>query len=323
MKARLEPAEGWMDPELRAKLSKDSVLGLIGNTPLLHLNSKSWDIGEVEIFAKAEWTNPGGSIKDRPALRIILDGMRSGKLSRGKTITDSSSGNTGVAYAMIGKALGYEVELVIPKNVSQERKQLVAAYGAKMIYTDPLQGSDGAIRAVWDLAAKFPDRYFYADQYNNPANPRAHYDTTAVEIIKQTDGRFTHFVAGIGTGGTLTGTGRRLKEFNQRVQVIAVEPAGPLHGLEGLKHMASSIVPGNYDAGLPDRVMPVETEEAYRVVDELLEREGLLVGYSSGAAMAAAVALAREIKRGIIVTIFPDGGERYLSEKTGSVIGNQ
>lgn len=292
----------------------ESVIDLIGNTPLIRLTKIVDGLSpDVEIYAKAEWFNPGGSIKDRPALWMILDGIRTGKLSRDKVIMDSSSGNTAIAYAMIGAVLNYRVELVTPANMNIERKRTLEAFGAKMILSDSLEGSDGAIKLARKLKAENPDKYFMPDQYNNPANPMSHYETTAPEIWEQTHGRVTHFLAGIGTSGTLMGTGKRLKEFNPKIKVIAIEPAEPLHGLEGLKHMATSIVPGIYDPTFADEKIQVSTENSYRVMKELLKKEGLFVGHSSGAAVYATLKYAKGLKEGVVVTILPDGGYRYLS----------
>jgi cysteine synthase B len=268
---------------------------------------------DVEIYAKAEWFNPGGSVKDRPALRIIEDAEKSGRLNRDKIIIDSTSGNTGIAYALIGASKGYKVTLVMPQNVSEERKRIVRAFGAKIVFTDPLLGSDGAMIEAERLVNEEPSKYFYADQYNNPSNWKAHYETTGVEIWEQTGGEVTHFIACLGTSGTLMGTGRRLKEYNPDIQVISVEPATSIHGLEGMKHMATSIVPGIYDDHFPDRKMMVETEDAYTAVKRLASEEGFFVGYSSGAALVASMKVANGIDRGLIVTIFPDRGDRYLS----------
>ncbi|MEE9514459.1 MAG: cysteine synthase family protein, partial [Candidatus Brocadiales bacterium] len=266
-----------------------------------------------KIYAKAEWFNPGGSVKDRPALRIIEDGEKSGRLKKGRTVIDSTSGNTGIAYAMIGAVKGYNITLVMPSNVSEERKAIVNAYGVDIVYTDPLKGSDGAIIDAQRIVKENPDKYFFADQYNNPSNLLAHYDTTGVEVWEQTAGKVTHFVAGLGTTGTLMGSGRRLMEFNPDIELVAVEPSTSIHGLEGLKHMETAITPGIYDAGLPDRTIAVDTEDAYKTVKELGQKEGLLVGYSSGAAMKAALEVAKDLKSGIVVIVFPDSGKNYLS----------
>jgi S-sulfo-L-cysteine synthase (O-acetyl-L-serine-dependent) len=267
----------------------------------------------VAVYAKAEFMNPGGSVKDRPALRMIVEGERSGQLTPAKVIMDSTSGNTGIAYAMIGAAKHYRVKLVMPSNVSNERRELVSAYGAEVVYSDALEGSDGAIRLVREIYAADPDRYFMPDQYNNDANWRAHYDGTGLEIWEQTEGTITHFVAGLGTSGTFMGTSRRLKELNPAVQCVSVQPAEPWHGLEGLKHMPTSIVPGFYDAALADENMGVETEPAYDIARTLAQQEGILAGHSSGAALWAARVLARRIGTGVIVAVLADGGDRYIS----------
>jgi cysteine synthase B len=267
----------------------------------------------VRIFGKLEGFNPGGSVKDRPALKMIQEGIRQGRLVPGKTILDSTSGNTGIALAMIGAALGYPVELVMPSNVSRERKQVVGAFGARAIFSDPLEGSDGAIRRCRAILAADPDRYFKPDQYNNDANPLAHYETTGPEIWSQTAGRVTHFVAGIGTGGTIMGTGRYLKERNRDIQIVAAEPEDAFHGLEGLKHMATSIVPGIYHEDQLDLKLGIGTDEAYDMVYRLGREEGLLVGQSCGAAHVAALRVARKLREGTIVVLFADFGDRYLS----------
>jgi cysteine synthase B len=294
--------------------SSNSLLSHIGNTPLIKITKlKDKALNGVQIYAKAEWFNPGGSVKDRPALRMIQIGEERGELTKDKIIMDSTSGNTGIAYALIGAVKGYKVRLVMPSNVSEERKRIVKAYGAEIIFTSPLEGSDGAIKEARRIYKEEPRKYFMPDQYNNPANPEAHYETTGKEIIEQTKGSITHFVAGIGTGGTIMGTGRRLKEFNSKIKVIAVEPATPLHGLEGLKHMESSIVPGIYKEEFLDGKIKVQTEDAYEMTLRLAKEEGLFVGYSSGAAMQGALEVARQIKEGVIVTVFPDSGDKYLS----------
>lgn len=289
------------------------LLGCIGRTPLLRVTRLGGVPPGVEILAKAEWFNPGGSVKDRPVLRMIEEAEREGRLTPGKVLLDATSGNAGIAYAMIGAAKGYQVELVVPQNVSVERRRIIQAFGATVIPSDPLEGSDGAIRLARQVFAAAPHRYVLLDQYNNPANWRAHYETTGAEIIAQSDGRLTHFVAGLGTSGTLVGVGRRLREQRPHVQIIAVEPDGPLHGLEGLKHMATSIVPGIYDPSVHHRVMAVGTEAAYAMTRRLAREEGWLVGPSAGAAMLAALQVAREIGEGVIVVVLPDGGGRYLS----------
>ncbi|MDR5694391.1 MAG: cysteine synthase family protein [Armatimonadota bacterium] len=309
-----------IESSTRAKASEltprrgTSLLACIGGTPLLRIERVLSGVKEgVEILAKAEWFNPGGSVKDRPVLRMIEEAERSGQLTPEKVILDSTSGNAGIAYAMIGAIKGYQVELVVPGNVSEERRKIIAAYGARIIVSDPLEGSDGAIRVARRIYEENPDRYFMPDQYNNPENWRAHYHTTGVEILEQTGGRVTHFVAGIGTSGTLMGVGRRLKEFNPAIEVIAVEPDSPLHGIEGLKHMETAIVPGIYDPRVHDRKIHVRTEDAYAMARRLAREEGLFVGQSAGAAMVAALEVARSLEEGVVVVIFPDGGDRYLS----------
>ena len=291
-----------------------SLLDQIGRTPLIRLQRVTRHLpAAVEVYVKAEWFNPGGSVKDRPVLRMITDAERDGRLTVDKTLLDSTSGNAGIAYAMIGAVKGYRVELVMPASASEERKRIIAAYGAKINYSDPLEGSDGAIRAAKEILARAPGRYFQPDQYNNPSNWKAHYDTTGVEILDQTDGRVTHFVAGLGTSGTLMGAGRRLHEADRRIQVIAVEPDAPLHGIEGLKHMATSIVPGIYDPSVHDQKIEVSTEAGYAIARRLAREEGLFVGESAGAALDAALRVAQGLRKGVIVVIAPDAGDRYLS----------
>jgi S-sulfo-L-cysteine synthase (O-acetyl-L-serine-dependent) len=292
-----------------------SVLDLIGRTPLVRLTDLEREVPSgVELYAKAEWQNPGGSVKDRAAARMILEGEATGQLTPQKTILDATSGNTGIAYAMVGAARRYRVTLCLPENASPERKLILRALGAELVMTDPLEGTDGAIREARRMHAAEPDRYFYPDQYNNDANWRAHYDTTAPEIIEQTSGRLTHFVAGLGTSGTFVGTGRRLRKFNPAIKLISFQPDSAFHGLEGLKHMASAIVPGIYDSTLADEDLRVGTEQAYRCVRRLAREMGLMAGISSGAAVAATLDVARRIDRGVIVTVFPDGAEKYLNE---------
>ncbi len=289
---------------------------LIGHTPLIRLSRITQDLPDtVEVYAKAEWFNPGGSVKDRPALSMILDGEEKGKLKPGKIILDATSGNTGIAYAMIGAAKGYRVRLCIASNVSPERKSILQAYGAELIYTDPSESSDGAIRKARELFAESPDLYFYPDQYNNDANWRAHYRATAPEIYQQTEGRITHFVAGLGTSGTFIGAARRLKEYNRNIETISFQPDSGFHGLEGLKHMGTAIVPGIYDPAVAERDLAVDTDEAYGMVRRLAREEGLLVGISSGAAAVCALRVARELKKGVVVTVFPDSGDKYLSQR--------
>jgi S-sulfo-L-cysteine synthase (O-acetyl-L-serine-dependent) len=292
---------------------------LIGNTPLLSFRKVTAHLPEnVQIYAKAEWMNPGGSVKDRAASNIIREAERSGALTHDKILLDSTSGNTGIAYAMIGAAKGYPIKLFLPENVSPERSAILHAYGIDIVYTDPLEGSDGAIRAVRALAVAEPETYFYADQYNNPANWRAHYQTTGVEIWRQTNGTITHFVAGLGTSGTLMGTGRRLKEYNPSVQVIALQPDSPFHGLEGLKHMPTAIKPGIYDETLADQTIGISTEATYEMARRLAREEGYLVGISSATAMVGSLQVAEAAAaRGepaVIVTLFPDNAYKYLSE---------
>ena len=281
---------------------------------MIRLSSFEGGLRNVELYAKAEWRNPGGSVKDRAAARMILEGERSGALTRDKIILDATSGNTGIAYAMIGAARGYRVRLCVPANVTPERKKILQAFGAEVVFTDPMQGSDGAILRVKELFAERPDLYFYPDQYNNEFNWRAHYDTTAPEIIEQTEGRITHFVAGLGTSGTFVGTGRRLREFNPDVCLISIQPDSPLHGLEGLKHMDTAIVPGIYEPTLAHEDLGIATEEAFELTRRLA-RQGLFVGISSGAALAGALHIARGTSDAVVVAIFPDGGEKYLSER--------
>jgi S-sulfo-L-cysteine synthase (O-acetyl-L-serine-dependent) len=291
----------------------DTVLNLVGNTPLIRIHAFEDRYPDLEVYAKAEWFNPGGSVKDRAALAMVEDGERRGALTRDKVLIDATSGNTGVAYALVGAAKGYRIKLVMPANVSDERKELVAAYGAEIVFSDEMEGSDGAIRLCRELIEVDPDRYFYPDQYNNPANPLAHYHGTGVEILEQTDGRVTYFVAGLGTTGTFVGTARRLKEHDPSIGVIAVQPESGFHGLEGLKHLPSSIVPGIWDPSLADEVWGAPTEAAYDLARKLARTEGLLVGHSCGAALWGVEQLAARVSRGVVVTIFPDGGDRYLS----------
>lgn len=292
---------------------------LIGNTPLIGFRRITAHLPEdVQLFAKAEWTNPGGSVKDRAAWQIIHEAERSGKLTHEKILLDSTSGNTGIAYAMIGAAKGYRIKLFLPENASPERIAILKAYGVEIVFTDPLEGSDGAIRGVRALAAAEPDKYFYADQYNNPANWQAHYHTTGVEIWRQTHGQVTHFVAGLGTSGTLMGTGRRLKQFNPDVQVISLQPDSPFHGLEGWKHMPTAIKPGIYDEIFADRDMGINTEETHVMARRLAREEGYLVGISAAGAMVGALKVAEELaergESGVVVTLFPDNAYKYLSE---------
>src|SRR5882672_263674 len=295
--------------------SSASVLDMIGRTPLVRLHRFEQEVPQgIELYAKAEWQNPGGSVKDRAAARMILEGETSGRLTAGRTILDATSGNTGIAYAMVGAARGYAVKLCVPENASPERKLMLRALGADLLLTDPLEGTDGSIRMARRLYAEEPDRYFYPDQYSNDANWRAHYDTTGPEIIEQTSGRLTHFVAGLGTSGTFVGTGRRLRRFNPAIKLISFQPQGPFHGLEGLKHMDSAIVPGIYDPALADEDLRIDTETAYEMVRRLAPEEAQIAGISSGAALAASLQVARRLTRGVVVTVFPDGAEKYLTE---------
>lgn len=291
-----------------------SILDHIGNTPLLRLKRilPHGTPSSVEVYAKAEWFNPGGSVKDRAARRMIQEGEKQGILAPGKTLIDSTSGNTGIAYAWIGAAKGFAVELVVPKNVSEERKKIITGYGAKIIYSDPLLGSDGARELASQRVKENLEKYFFPDQYSNPSNWKAHYETTAPEIWNGTRGKITHFVAGIGTSGTMMGTSLFLKEKNPKIFTLAIQPE-PFHGLEGLKHMESAIPVPIYDANRHDRKITVETEPAYEVTRRLAREEGLLVGPSSGAAMLGVFGLLKEVREGVIVVVFPDGGDKYLS----------
>src|SRR4051812_15991035 len=289
------------------------VLDMIGRTPLVRLHQFERETPGVELYGKAEWQNPGGSVKDRAAARMILDGEASGKLTHDKTIIDATSGNTGIAYAMVGAALGYKVKLCMPENASPERKLMLRALGAEIVLTSPLESTDGAIREVRRLYAADPDRYFYPDQYSNDSNWRAHFDTTGPEIIEQTSGRITHFVAGLGTSGTFVGTSRALRAFNPSIKLISFQPDSPFHGLEGLKHMETAMVPKIYDETLADEDLRVSTEDAHRAVRRLAREEGLLVGISAGAALMAALDVAKRLPSGVVVTVFPDGAEKYLS----------
>ena len=297
-----------------ANSQRASLLDLIGNTPLLKLQNL-YQNPRVAVFAKAEWMNPGGSVKDRAALNMIRTGERSGALTPDKIIIDATSGNTGIAYAMIGAALGYKVKLCLPKNASEERKRTLKAFGAELVYTDPLAGTDGAIIAVREIVAANPEKYFYPDQYNNPANWQAHYKTTAPEIFAQTEGKITHFVAGLGTTGTFIGTARRLRELNPDIKLISMQPDSPFHGLEGMKHLDSAIVPGIYDASVADENLEVETEEAIEMVKTLARREGWFVGISAGANIVAALRVAEKLTEGVVVTILCDSANKYLSDK--------
>jgi S-sulfo-L-cysteine synthase (O-acetyl-L-serine-dependent) len=303
----------FMETVDQPQVVRKSILDEIGHTPILRLTQLTDHLKpKVEVWAKLEMFNPGGSIKDRPALQMILDAEASGLLTPGKVILDSTSGNTGIAYAMIGVVKGYQVELVMPSSVSIERRYVIQSYGAKLILSDPLEGSDGAILMCRDILAADPERYYKPDQYNNPSNPKAHYLHTASEIWEQTQGRVTHFVATLGTSGTLIGTGRRLKELNPDVKIVAIEPP-EFHGVEGLKNMDVSIVPGIYDASVWDEKVQVETEDAYDAARRLTRELGLLVGQSCGAAMVGALKVAETLDEGVVVTLFPDSGEKYMS----------
>jgi len=291
----------------------DSIIDLIGNTPLIKLNQFSELSSDKKIYIKAEWFNPGGSIKDRAALSMIKEGIKKGSLTKEKTIMDSSSGNTAIAYAMIGSALGFKVELVTPENINIERKKTLEAYGAKIIYSSPFEGSDGAILEARKLARNFPDKYFMPDQYNNSANPLAHYQTTGPEIWDQTNGEITHLISGIGTSGTVMGTGRYLKSMNEKIKIVGVQPDEPLHGLEGLKHIPSSIVPGIYNEEELDILYNANTEKSYLIMEKLMQLEGMFVGHSGGAVVLSALEILRESDAANIVCVIPDGGYRYLS----------
>jgi S-sulfo-L-cysteine synthase (O-acetyl-L-serine-dependent) len=301
----------------KAGLPGSTVLDRIGNTPLVRLDRLTADLPGIQILGKAEWTNPGGSVKDRAASAIILEALRRDQLCPGRRLLDATSGNTGIAYAMLGAALAFPVTLCMPANVSPERKRILQAYGAEIVWTDPAESSDGAIRKARELACD--PQYFYADQYSNPANWRAHYNGTGVEILDQTQSRVTHFVAGLGTSGTFMGVARRLKEANPAIRCISMQPDSPFHGLEGLKHMPTSIVPAIYDPALADRNVEVETESAYAMARRLARTEGLLVGISAAAAVAAALAIAEEEaaqgREATIVTVLPDAADKYLSER--------
>lgn len=287
----------------------------VGRTPLLRLGKITRGLPDtVALYAKAEHLNPSGSVKDRAARRMVLEGLRAGDLREGKTLIDATSGNTGIAYAMLGAALGFPVALAMPANASPERKQILTTYGVDLILTDPMEGTDGAQEEVKRIVAAHPERYFYPDQYNNDANWKAHYDGTGAEIISQTGGRVTHFVAGLGTTGTFTGTTRRLKAFRSSIQCYAVQPDSPLHAMEGLKHLETAIVPGIYDAAIVDRDLRCSTDEAHEMARRLAREEGLLVGVSAGANVATALKVAQELEEGVVVTILCDTGTRYLSD---------
>jgi len=301
-----------------AALPGKTLLECIGNTPLLRMERIGKDFPNVEFCAKAEWFNPGGSVKDRPALSMIQAGLKSGALTSGKTIIDATSGNTGIAYAMIGAALGYRVKLCLPDSASHERKRILAAFGAELVMTPGDEATDGAIRRVHEIVAADPQKYFYPDQYSNPANWQAHYHGTANEIWHQTEGRITHFVAGLGTSGTFVGTTRRLRELNPKIRCISLQPDGPFHGLEGWKHMETALVPSIYDPTLANENLAVSTEESYRLVKRLAREEGLLVSPSAAAALLGCFKVAKSIPRdqhAVIVTVFADSASKYLSER--------
>ena len=314
----MTPAPKKVAPMARRRVG-ELALERVGNTPLLRIERLARGLERVEILAKAEWFNPGGSVKDRAAAAIIAAAEAAGQLSAGRHLLDATSGNTGIAYAMMGAAKGFPVTLCLPSNASVERKRILKTYGAHIVYTDPGEGSDGAIRKARELAAAEPQKYFYADQYSNQANWRAHYAGTANEIWEQTEGRVTHFVAMLGTSGTFVGTARRLKELNPGIRCVSLQPDSSFHGIEGAKHMATAIVPKIYDPALADLDLGVRTEDAYQMVRRLAREEGLLVGISSGGALFGCLHVARELagkkQPGVIVTIFPDSGDKYLSER--------
>jgi cysteine synthase B len=291
----------------------ESIVDAVGNTPLVRLRNIGRDTPDVKIFLKLEYCNPGGSVKDRPALQMMRDAIADGRLTKDKILIDATSGNTGVAYSIFGAALGYRIRLVMPSNVSQARKDITQAFGTELVHSDPMEGSDGAIRLCRTLVAEDPDIYFYADQYRNPSNPRAHYLGTGREILEQVGDEITHFVTGLGTSGTCMGTTRRLHEHTRKIVCVAAEPAEALHGLEGLKHMGSSIVPEIYDAHLPDEHMSINTEDGWDMADRLSREEGLHVGHSTGANVFAAWQIAKRIGKGCVVTIACDRGDRYFA----------
>jgi cysteine synthase B len=291
----------------------DSIVEAVGNTPLVRLRSIEKEAPGVKIYLKLEYANPGGSVKDRPARQMMLDAIEDGRLSRDKILIDATSGNTGVAYSLFGAAMGYRVQLVMPSNVSHARKDITQAFGTEIIYSDPMEGSDGAIRKAREIVAEDPDRYFYPDQYSNPSNPRAHYLGTGREILEQLGDEITHFVAGLGTSGTCMGTTRRLKEHSRKIECIGVEPAEALHGLEGLKNMATSLVPAIYDPSILDEILPVTTEVGWDMSDRLAAQEGLHVGHSTGANVAGALQVAKRIEEGCVVAIACDRGDRYFA----------
>lgn len=293
-----------------------NILDGVGNTPLFKLTKVTAHVPGVDVYVKLEFMNPGGSVKDRPGLRMVQDAIADGRLTQDKILIDATSGNTGVAYSMVGAAMGYRVQLVLPKNASQARKDITQAYGTELIYSSPMEGSDGAIRLVRQIVSENPDKYFYADQYSNPSNPLAHYHGTGQEILDAVGDRLTHFVAALGTSGTAMGTTRRLHEHSREIYCVAAEPAEAMHGLEGLKHMASSIVPGIYDPSVPDEILPISTDDGWDMAEKVAELEGLFVGHSGGANIAAAIQLAERAQRddggGCVVTVACDRGDRYF-----------
>lgn len=309
-----------MNLRLHRSRRLSNIVDAVGNTPLLRLTKITAHVPSVEVYVKLEFMNPGGSVKDRPALRMVQDAIADGRLTQDKILIDATSGNTGVAYSMIGAALGYRVQLVMPKNVTKARKDITRAYGTELIFSSPMEGSDGAIRLVRELVAENPDRYFYCDQYSNPSNPLAHYHGTGQEVLDALGDKLTHFVAALGTSGTAMGTTRRLREHPRKIHCVAAEPAEAMHGLEGLKHMATSIVPSIYDPGLPDEILPVTTDEGWDMAEKCAELEGLYIGHSAGANVAAAVRLAERAQAeqggGCVVTVAADRGDRYFQPMT-------
>lgn len=302
----------------------ENIAEFVGGTPLVKIHRCIPEFKDVEIYAKLDWFNPGGSVKDRPALGMIRAALEDGRMTREKPLIDSTSGNTGIAYSMVGAALGYPISLVMPENVSSARKRITGAYGAELIFSDPMEQSDGAIRKVRELVEAEPDRYFYPDQYSNPDNPQAHATSTAIEVYEQSQGRISHFVAGLGTSGTIMGTRKGLKAINSDIQVVAVEPAEEFHALEGLKHMESSIVPEIYDESLLDRKLSITTDDGWDWAEKLCKEEGVLAGHSAGAALAGALVIARELEErgqpGFIVALFPDRADRYYESRLKEAI---
>jgi cysteine synthase B len=291
----------------------ESIVDAVGNTPLVRLRRLERECPGVELYLKLEYANPGGSVKDRPALQMMLDAIADGRLTKDKILIDATSGNTGVAYSLFGAALGYRVQLVMPTNVSKARREITEAFGTELIGSDPMEGTDGAIRKVRELVAERPSLYFYPDQYSNPSNPKAHYLGTGREILEQIGNRITHFVTGLGTSGTMMGTTRRMRQHDRPIRCIAIEPAEALHGLEGLKHMPSSIVPPIYDASVPDEILPIATEAGWDMADRVAREEGLHIGHSSGANICGALHAAKGLERGCVVTIACDRGDRYFA----------